>query len=274
MTRVRGRLEGLQGPLNGRLYIAPTVQFIGAPEGELVFRIKDGEVDIELPPCPAGAPYAVDWRNVGDTRKLSFPERWKVPPVEEVELDHLRGYKTEVRKRQAQDKGAAVELVALKAENEQLAQEVERLNGEKENALRRISSIEAQLAAATGQAASAQAALLQQKANAHRPRNAKPIKEVIERRVEVGGDEWKERLGEALEKQILLQQQNEALQKQLDERLSLANHFGTLHDEIDRLKSEKQRLLMRVEELKQPRRTVSSFRAEAIAELDKLAGAS
>ncbi|NBU93996.1 MAG: hypothetical protein EBS18_05595, partial [Actinobacteria bacterium] len=93
MTRITGKLEGIDGLLNGRLYVRANSPFIGGPDKEIAFRVKEGEVDIDLPPTPGSIVYEVDWRNTGDTRKLSFPERWKVPAIDEISLDELRVYK-------------------------------------------------------------------------------------------------------------------------------------------------------------------------------------
>lgn len=276
MTRIKGFLEGPTGPLNGRLFVRASSAFIGAPEGEQAFRVENGEVDIQLPPTPARAPYMVDWRNIGDTRKLSFPERWLVPNAEEVELDQLRGYKTEVLKKQrALDKASATELVVVKAENETLQNALEESKAAHQQALKRLSSIETQLAAAMGKAASAEADFLQEQAANYR-RKLQPIEQVekiVERKVAIGHEELREMLAAETERRVLLEQENSSLQKQLTERLSLANHFGALHAEIDRLNLEKQQLLARIEGLKTPRRSASSYRTEAIAELDQLIGA-
>ena len=126
-----------------------------------------------------------------------------------------------------------------------------------------------------GKAASAEADFLQEQAANYR-RKLQPIQQVekiVERKVAIGHEELRETLAAETERRVLLEQENSSLQKQLTERLSLANHFGALHAEIDRLNLEKQQLLARIEGLKTPRRSASSYRAEAIAELDQLIGA-
>lgn len=274
MTRIKGFLEGLEGPLNGRLYVRASTEFIGGPEGEKVFRIDNGEVDIELPPTPRNAPYMVDWRNIGDTRKLSYLERWLVPNVEEVSLDELRGYKKEVQKKLSNGKGSVVENEMLKAENESLQKQLTALDEQYQQSLRRISSIEAQHAAAAGKAASLEAELIKEHSQAHHWRQRPVIEreKIVERKVAIGEEEWREKLAEETQRRVLLEKELEAMKAQFGEHLSLANHFGALHGEIDRLRLEKQQLLARIEELKQPKRPASSYRAEAIAELDKLIG--
>jgi hypothetical protein len=274
VTRIRGFLEGLEGPLNGRLYIRASDAFVGAPEGDQAFRIKEGEVDIELPPTPRGISYLVDWRNIGDARKLVFAERWSVPNAEEVTLDELRGYKKEVQRRMMGGKADVVENVALKSENEHLQQQLAALEERHQASLRQLSSIEAQLAAATGKAASLEAALIKEQSQAHRWRQRPVIEheKIVERKVAINADEWQEKLAEETQRRVLAEKELEAIRAQQGEHLSLANHFGALHGEIDRLRLEKQQLLTRIEELKQPRRSASSYRTEAIAELDKLMG--
>lgn len=272
MTRIRGFLEGLEGPLNGRLYVRASVAFIGGPEGEKAFRVENGEVDIELPPSPRNAPYMVDWRNVGDIRKLSYPERWAVPNTEEVLLDDLRGYKKEVQRKRSSGKGVTAENAILKAENDTLQDKLLKLEEQYQASLRRLSSIETQHAMATGKAASLEVELLKEHSQAHHWRQRPVVREqtIVERKVAIGADEWREKLAEETERRVLLEQEVTRLNDQLTEGLSVVNHFGALHDEIDRLKLERQQLLLRIEELKQPRRSASSYRAEAIAELDKL----
>lgn len=274
MTRIRGFLEGLEGPLNGRLYVRASAEFIGAPEGEQVFRVDDGEVDIELPPTPRNAPYMVDWRNIGDTRRLTYLERWSVPNVEEVGLDELRGYKKEVQKKLSNGKGNIVENEMLKTENEALQKQLAALDEQYQQGLRRISSIEAQHAAAIGKAASLEAELIKEHSQAHHWRQRPVIEheKIVERKVAIGEEEWREKLAEETQRRVLLEKELEAMKAQFGEHLSLANHFGALHSEIDRLRLEKQQLLARVEELKQPKRSASSYRTEAIAELDKMMG--
>ena len=60
------------------------------------------------------------------------------------------------------------------------------------------------------------------------------------------------------------------LQEQVKAGIEATTHFSNLQAEVDRLKIERQDLLNRIEELKQPRRNTSSLRKEMIANLDKL----
>jgi chromosome segregation ATPase len=269
MTRIIGRLEGISGVLNGRLFVRASQPFIGAPSGEVSFRVKNGEVNVELPPTPGGIVYEVDWRDTGDIRKLSFPERWKVPPAEEVSLDELRSHKKRVQMKSDGGKASLVEIEALKSEGEQLRSALSKAEEDRQALMRRLSSMEGQTAALAGQLASIQGELQSVK----RPiAPLPPITQVVERLVEVNGDEWKIRVAEEQEKRILAEEETLTLRQQLEDRLSLALHFGSLHSEIDRLKLENQQLRSRIDGLKNPVRSSSVFRAEAIAELDRLAG--
>ena len=71
-------------------------------------------------------------------------------------------------------------------------------------------------------------------------------------------------------KQISIIQANENEQEQVQAGIEATTHFSNLEAEVDRLKIERQDLLNRIEELKQPRRNTSSLRKEMIANLDKL----
>jgi len=269
MTRIIGKLEGVNGLLNGRLYVRTNSPFIGGPDKEIAFRVKEGEVDIDLPPTPGSIVYEVDWRNTGDTRKLSFPERWKVPAIDEISLDELRVYKRNPIARGDGAKGNLVEIEILKSEGEQLRIALSGVEEERQALMRRLSSMEAQTAALTGQLAS----LKGQLQSAKRPMPPlPPITEVVERLVEVSNEEWQIRLAAEKEQRILAEQEALSFKEQFEDRLSLALHFGSLHNEIDRLKLENQQLLSRVDGLKNPVRSSSVFRTEAIAELDRLAG--
>lgn len=269
MTRIVGRLEGLNGPLNGRLFVRASQPFIGGPKGEVFFKVKEGDVDIDLPPTPGGVVYEVDWRDTGDIRKLSFPERWRVPIAEETSLDELRSHKKRVQVKSDGGKASLVEIETLKTEGEELRSALSKAEEGRQSLMRQLSSLEAQAAALTGQLASTKGELQ----SAKRPVPPEPVEpQIIERRVEVGNEEWQMRLAEEKEKRILAEEEAQSFKQQLEERLSLALHFGSLHGEIDRLKLENQQLRSRIDGLKNPVRSSSVFRTEAIAELDRLAG--
>jgi chromosome segregation ATPase len=271
MTRIVGRLDGPEGPLNGRLFVKAGGAFIGAPAGDLVFKIADGIVDIELPPCPAGLPYAVDWRAIGDTRRLSYVERWRVAPVEEMSLDEARGLiRADGRRVARASKGDLIEATMLRNEAEELKRRVAELEGENSSLLRQLSQSEGGAAAAQAQAASLSAELgkvKQQLATAPKPQIIE-TERVVERIVSDG--EKAEEIAGYVQKIALLEEENQRLAEGFNETISLSTHFANLHAQIDRLSNEKQQLLLRIEELKAPMRTTSSLRSEAIANLDKL----
>jgi len=271
MTRIVGRLDGPDGPLDGRLFVKAGGAFIGAPTEDLVFRVSDGIVDIELPPCPAGIPYAVDWRAIGDARRLSYVERWRVAPVDEMSLDEARGLiKPDGRRVAGARKGDLLEATMLRNETEELKRRVAELEEEKDGLLRQLSQSEGGAAAAQAQAASLSAELgkvKQQLAAAPAPQIIE-TERVIER-VKSDGEKAEEIAG-YLQRIAVLEEENKRLADSFSETLSLSTHFANLHAQIDRLSSEKQQLLLCIEELKQPVRTMSSLRGEAIANLDKL----
>lgn len=271
MTRIVGRLDGPEGPLDGRLFIKAGGAFIGAPGGDLVFKITDGLVDIELPPCPAGMPYAVDWRAVGDVRRLSYVERWRVAPVEEMSLDEVRGLiRGDGRRIGGVRKGDLIEATMLRNEAEELKRTVAELEEQNASFLRQLSQAEGNAAAAQAQVASLSAELgkaRQQLATVSKPQVIE--KERVVERIKSDG----ERAGEIaayIQQIALLEEENKQLSASMAETISLSTHFTNLHAQIDRLSNEKQQLLLRIEELKTPMRTTSSLRSEAIANLDKL----
>lgn len=272
MTRIVGFLEGANGPLNGRLFVKPGGAFIGAPDKDMSFKVVDGEVDIELPPCPPGMPYYVDWKNTGDISRLRYVERWRVPAAPEVTIEEVRGLvKIGPSRVQASNrKGDLIETTMLRNEAEELKRKVAELEGENSALLRQLSQSEGGAAAAQAQAASLSAELgkvKQQLAAAPKPQIIE-TERVVER-IKSDGEKAEEIAG-YLQRIASLEEENQRLAEGFNETLSLSTHFANLHAQIDRLSNEKQQLLLRIEELKAPMRTTSSLRSEAIANLDKL----
>lgn len=273
MTRIVGFLEGANGPLNGRLYVKAGGAFIGAPAKDLSFKVSDGIVDIELPSCPPGLPYFVDWKDTGDISRLQYVERWRVPAVQEISVDEVRGL---VRNRAVQQqpvarKGDLLEATVLRGEVSELACCVNRLEEENAKLLKSITEAESKAAAAQGRVASLLSDLESARRQAHQAtvqQQEVVVEKVIEKRMTP--DEYVDTIAEYRQQAELLSQENERLRQEVAETLSLSTHFASLHSEIDRLKFEKQQLLSRIEELKRPKRSVSSFRNEAIANLDRL----
>ena len=273
MTRIVGYLEGANGPLNGRLYVKAGGAFIGAPTKDLSFKVSDGIVNIELPACPPGLPYFVDWKDVGDISRLQYVERWRIPAVQEISVDEARGL---IRPRAAQQpstlrKGDLLEATVLRGEVAELASSLKRLEEENAKLLKSVTDAESKAAAAQARIASLSSELGAARRDAQQ---AKVVQEevVVEKIVEkkVTPVEYLEIIAEHRQRAELLAQENQQLRKEIAETLSLRTHFASLHSEIDRLTIEKQQLLSRIDELKRPKRTVSSFRNEAIANLDRL----
>lgn len=273
MTRIVGFLEGANGPLNGRLYVKPGGAFIGAPEKDLSFKVSDGEVDIELPPCPPGMPYYVDWKNTGDISRLRYVERWRVPAAPEVAIEEVRGLVKSGpgRAQAASRKGDVLEAKMLKSEINELTEALQRLEQENAKLLKEVTNAESKAAAAQAKSASMVSELTTAKRDAIDARLAQQ-EVVIEKVVEKAMTpvEFQETISEYRQQLELLAQENEALKKEAADAFSLTTHYASLHSQIDRLTMEKQQLLSRIDELKRPKRSTTSLRNEAIANLDRL----
>lgn len=273
MTRIVGFLEGANGPLNGRLYVKPGGAFIGAPEKDLSFKVSDGEVDIELPPCPPGMPYYVDWKNTGDISRLRYVERWRVPAAPEVTIEEVRGLVKSGpgRAQAASRKGDVLEAKMLKSEINELTEALQRLEQENAKLLKEVTNAESKAAAAQAKSASMVSELTTAKRDAIDARLAQQevvIEKVIEK--EMTPVEFQEKISEYRQQLELVIQENEALKKEAADAFSLTTHYASLHSQIDRLTMEKQQLLSRIDELKRPKRSTTSLRNEAIANLDRL----
>ena len=263
MTRVVGKLYGLDGPLNGRLYLKPSTPFIGASK-EMSFKIVNGEVDIVVPPNTGSTVFFAGWKDQFDVSRLEYSERWMVPNCAEIALDEVRGSRQVAR----QGRAAAVDQAMWRAEAQKAQERVHELETEKAHLLLKLTRAESRSAASAGQAASLQSEVsgLQRKlAEAELPAVRT---EVVEKQVLPADAQAVIR--QARKEITVLSNENEQLKKQIEESVGLSTHFSNLHAEIDRLKIEKQDLLNRIEELKQPRRSTSSLRQEMIANLDRL----
>lgn len=266
MTRIVGSLYGPDGPLNGRLFVKPSTPFIGFTRG-VSFKIVDGNVDIELPPNTSSTVFHAGWKDKFDPGDVEYSERWHVPRGVEVSLDVVRGLKRR-ESTQAGRTTAGVDQAMWKMEAEKAQQQAEELENALKKALLAIKSLEGRTAAATGKMAAAQSecAVLQRKlAEAQKP---EVRTEIVEK--EVLSDAAKAALQVARKQIAVIQAENEVLQEQVQAGIEATTHFSNLEAEVDRLKIEKQDLLNRIEELKQPRRNTSSLRKEMIANLDKL----
>lgn len=267
MTRIVGTLYDGSGPFEGRLHFKPSRPFLGSQK-ELSFRIEQGKVDIELAPTPRGAAWLVGWHEKFSVGKAEYHEQWVVPNVDEIDIDALRGFDQPRQKRQARTE--RVDAALWKAEAEALQSKLNSLEEDHAKLLRKLSEAEARAVAAQGQNASLSAELLQVKRN-----TAKTVPPIVEERIvekRVRKDEHLREISELHQEMELLKQRNAELEQNAESMIATATHFTNLHAEIDRLNSEKQSLLLRIEELKSPIRRSSSLRNEAIANLDKLFG--
>lgn len=267
MTRVVGNLFDADGPLNGRLYLKPSPPFLGGSKN-ISFRIEDGNVDIDLPPCPKGTVWFVGWKNKFETGGVEYYERWLVPNVDEVDLDALRGFSRPQDRRT--NRMAKLDTTVWKAEAEEAREKADKLEKDNARLMHRLSAAEARAAAANGKLASTTSEVTRLKQRLQDA--AEPVVNVEEKIIErqVMPSEAKQALAEVKQELVLLHRENDKLKEQIEESVELSTHFSNLHAEIDRLRNENQRLLNRIEELKQPRRSVSSLRQEMIANLDKL----
>jgi len=273
MTRIVGFLEGAKGPLNGRLYVKAGGAFIGAPTKDLSFKVEDGIVDVELPPCPPGMPYFVDWKDTGDISRLKYVERWRVPAAPEVSIEEVRGLvrSRPGRAQAASNKGELLEAKMLKSEINELAANLQRLEQENAKLLREVTEAESKAAAAQAKSASMLSELAGAKREAIDARLAQQ-EVVIERVIEkpIVPADMQETISDYRQRLELMARENEALKKEVEDAFSLTTHYASLHSQIDRLTMEKQQLLSRIDELKRPKRSTTSLRNEAIANLDRL----
>jgi len=84
MTRVFGTL--FEDGRNGLLAIKPSQPFFGCDRHEKHFPVLAGEIDIELPPTPAGVFFNVGFKEEGDTRRTDFTLRWRIPSQQELDI--------------------------------------------------------------------------------------------------------------------------------------------------------------------------------------------
>lgn len=270
MTRIVGVLQGPSGPLNGRLYVKPSAAFIGAPADGTSFKIENGSLDIELPANVGGTVWLVDWKDQFDWSPVTYIEQWRVPFGDTVALEEVRGYGVGLKRRDGAAKADALDLVMWKQQAQEAEGKLAALEHERARLLLKVSSAEGKAAAAAGKTASlnAQIGRLQQELVKRQTPTVRNVETVIEK--QVMPEEARQALALEKQKSVLLEQQVDALQEELNERLSLVTHFSSLHGEIDRLKAENQELRLRIEELRQPARNTTALRREAIENLNRL----
>jgi predicted nuclease with TOPRIM domain len=247
--------------------------FIGAPAKDLSFKVEDGIVDVELPPCPPGMPYFVDWKDTGDISRLKYVERWRVPAAPEVSIEEVRGLvkSRPGRGQAASNKGELLEAKMLKNEINELSASLQRLEQENAKLLREVTDAESKAAAAQAKSASMVSELTSAKRDAIDARLSQQevvIEKVVEKTVTPA--DIQETISDYRQRLELMARENEALKKEVEDAFSLTTHYASLHSQIDRLTMEKHQLLSRIDELKRPKRSTTSLRNEAIANLDRL----
>tara|TARA_B100000073_G_scaffold203362_2_gene168638 strand:+ start:6918 stop:7664 length:747 start_codon:yes stop_codon:yes gene_type:complete len=84
MTRVFGKL--FEDGRDGVLVIKPSQAFFGASKNEKSYKVSQGSIDLELQPTPAGIQYLVAFKEPGDFTKTEFTLRWRIPPVESLDI--------------------------------------------------------------------------------------------------------------------------------------------------------------------------------------------
>lgn len=265
MTRITGTLINAEGLVNGRLFAKPSRQYLGAPSRGFSFKIVDGIVDISLPPNPPGTCWLVGWRDKFQGDAVEYSERWIVPWAEEVDIDEIRHQATPARSRSERTEN--LDKTLLKVEAQKAKEETARVENENAKLLQRLTAAESRAASAMGKIASLDAEVrgLQRKAANTTPQVEEKI---VERRVVA--EDARQILSNARREVILLQEENQKLKEQAEAGVSASTHLANLQAEVDRLRIEKQHLLARIEELKQPQRSASSLRRELIANLDRL----
>lgn len=263
MTRVVGSLGAGK---EGRLHLMPSAVFAGVERRPIQYKVVDGVVDIELVANPPGTCWLVGWRNQFDAVPVNYTEKWVVPWQDEVDLDELRSPTS--GRRSGRSRAEALDLTVWKSEAQEAQRKVTELERRNRELLGKLSRAEGAVANASGKLASLRSEVsgLQRKlANAEVP---EVRTEVVEK--QVMPDDIQATLRQAKREIAILANENEQLKDQVKESIGLSTHFSNLHAEIDRLKIEKQNLLTRIDELKQPRRSTSSLRQEMIANLDRL----
>jgi hypothetical protein len=265
MTRIIGSLGSDK---TGYFIFKPSAVFAGASREPVRSRVVDGVVDVVLPANPAGTCWLVAWREQFDGKPPEFTEKWIVPWEEEVNLDEIRAGAS--YRRSPRGRSAALDNTISKNEVHEAQRKVFELEEQNAKLLSKLVKAEGNAAHAVGNLASykSEVGRLQQRLNAAAEPIVQTTTQVVEKKILPA--DARQMMADARAEIVFLQQENEELKQQLEDRISLSTHFTNLNSEIDRLNSEKLQLLVRIDELKQPRRHASSLRKEMIANLDRL----
>lgn len=272
MTRIIGELYGPEGPLNGRLFLKPSAPFIGAPKDGISFKIENGIVDIELPANAVNTVWLADWKDKFDLSPVAYIEQWRVPPQAVATIEEVRFGASGMVRNRAGAKTDALDATIWKQQAQEAEASAKALELENVRLVSKLGQAESLAAAANGKVAAlnAQIGILQRKLAEASDLQVVKEERIVERRLLP--EEAKQVITEEREQRVRLQQKIDAMQMEMEEKNALAFHFASLKDEIDRLTRDNYRLRAQVEELKQPVRTSTSLRREAIANLDRLVG--
>lgn len=266
MTRIVGTLVGPEGLVNGRLFTKPSRQYLGAPARGFSFKIIDGIVDIQLPANPPGTCWLVGWRDKFQSDAIEYTERWIVPWVEECDIDEIRSQSAFGRSKVSRAEN--LDKTLWKVEAQKAKEEALRLENENARLLQKLTAAENRAASSAGKVASLDAELRHMQRKSVEATLPKVQEKVVEKQVLPG--EMRQMLSDVRRQMVELQDENRRLKEQAEAGVSASTHLSNLQAEVDRLRIEKQHLLNRIEELKQPRRSTSSLRREMIANLDRL----
>lgn len=263
MARITGSLGAGK---EGRLHLTPSTVFAGVDRRPIQYKVVDGWVDITLPSNPPGTCWLVGWRNQFDSSPVDYTEKWIVPWIDEIDLDELRGQSSHGRRksRRAENLDRAV----WKVEAEEAQERIKSLEAENARLAQRAEYAENKAASSAGQVASLNAEVRSMQRKAVGASVIKTEEKIVERKI--APQEMRQALSHARSEIMALQKENAKLQDQARAGVTASTQLSNLQADVDRLTMEKQHLLNRIEELKQPERSASSLRRELIANLDRL----
>ena len=144
MTRVHGKL--FSDDRDGVLVVKPSQPFFGVGRHERQYEVKNGEIDLNLDPTPAGIFYQVGYKMDGDIRRTDFTLKWRVPATES--FDVTPGSDNSVKKPARPASATIYERVQLKRVAQELGDSMEsndELEVQLEQAQARIDQLESEL---------------------------------------------------------------------------------------------------------------------------------
>ena len=144
MTRVHGKL--FSDDRDGVLVVKPSQPFFGVGRHERQYEVKNGEIDLNLDPTPAGVHYQVGFKLEGDIRRTDFTLKWRVPAIDSFDI--TPGSDNSVKKSPRPASASIYERVQLKRVAQELGDTLEsndELGTDLKTAQDRIQQLEAQL---------------------------------------------------------------------------------------------------------------------------------